>query len=513
MNRYSDVCCALLLLLTTTLHGQTTPELTRQYRGHGISFAYPEDWEVQEGRGGLSVAPPEAHRRLGSGRNWVTHGLIAGFYQPSTQMELAAATDELIRRLQRGNPELRRSGTSREANVGGNSGLATEYANASTQDGILESGILLTVRVANGVWYWMMFCPVEQSATYFPLFGRIMQTVRIEQTTTLPVTPPESTASAVYIEPSISLVRDTVEVRAGSAVFYNWTLTRGSKLVAEFNVEGGLNNKVNVWLLDAANYQRYSARQQFSYFRGTSGTVKNVAKYEFGVPMDNVYYLVIDNGGAWFLPRKVKTYVYAILPQAPPNTIQGERLFNGMYQQLKTVFIFPDFHISIRHCGLENAFSDPDITLCTELVEGLADQKLETALSFVFFHELGHTLLRGWGLPTWDNEDVADEFATVMMIIGHQQSAALQAAQWWASKTSAQEALSKIWIDDRHTVSPQRARNIIRWLNSGNDLVKRWERVLIPNMQTDELMKGLHDPQVDRELVVGELRKRGVSVP
>jgi hypothetical protein len=319
--------------------------------------------------------------------------------------------------------------------------------------------------------------------------------------------------SAVYIEPSASLLRDTIEVRAGGNVLYNWALTGDSRLVAEFQVEGGLNNRVNVWLLDTPNYQRYAARQEFTYFKGTSGVIKDVGKYEFTVPANDTYYLVVDNGKAWFLPRKVKMYVYTILPQATADTLQQERLFNQMYQQLKKVFIFPDFQISIRHCGLENAFSNPNITLCTELLEDLAEQRLPSATSFVFFHELGHTLLRGWGLPTWDNEDVADEFATVMMMMGNQESGALQAAQWWASQASTQEALSKIYTDDRHTISPQRARNIIRWLNSGNDLVTRWQQVLIPNMQTVMLLQALHDSSVDRALVLGELRKRGVATP
>lgn len=51
-------------------------------------------------------------------------------------------------------------------------------------------------------------------------------------------------------------------------------------------------------------------------------------------------------------------------------------------------------------------------------------------------------MMRLWGLPLSDNEDVADEFATVIMILAKQQQPALQAAQWWATQTSQQEALS-----------------------------------------------------------------------
>jgi hypothetical protein len=241
--------------------------------------------------------------------------------------------------------------------------------------------------------------------------------------------------------------------------------------------------------------------------------VRDVGSYQFAVPATDNYYLLIDNGKAWFMPRKVKIYAYELLPEPTPEIRALQAQFNQFYGQMRVGFIFPDFRISIRHCGLENAFSNPNITLCTELIEDLGEHHLESAIGFVLFHELGHTLLRGWGLPGYDNEDTADEFATVMMIMGRQQTAALQAAQWWASRTSTQEALSKIYVDDRHTISPQRARNIIRWLNSGDDLVRRWQRVLVPNMQTAQLQNELKDSQIDRELVMGELRKRGVATP
>src|SRR5207302_7774215 len=98
-----------------------------------------------------------------------------------------------------------------------------------------------------------------------------------------------------------------------------------------------------------------------------------------------------------------------------------------------------------------------------ELLQKLADQGLNQAGAWIFFHELGHTLPNLWGYPFADNEDVADEFATVFMLLAQQQKAALEAAQFSDAPTKQrQDALSKLTQDDRHTLSPQRARNIIR---------------------------------------------------
>ncbi|HWR36251.1 MAG TPA: DUF4344 domain-containing metallopeptidase [Clostridia bacterium] len=320
----------------------------------------------------------------------------------------------------------------------------------------------------------------------------------------------ESTPS-VYIEPSRNLVRDVIQVSAGQAKWYALTLERGSIVYADFKVEGGLNNKAAVWLLDEFNLRQFLAHQQFRYFPGTSGEVRGVGRYTFGVPQSGTYYLVIDNGRAWFMPRNVKVYAYEVLPYQPAELQMAEQQLATFYNVLRSAFVFPDFSISIRHCGMENAFSDPNITMCEELLESLAAQRLEPAITFILFHELGHTLLKQWGLPTWDNEDVADEFATVFMIMAHEQNGAIAAAKFWASSGTRQEALSKLYIDDRHTVSPQRARNILHWLSKQDDLVQRWQKLIIPNMQTEALrqLRQGTSGAFDQRMVEAELRGRG----
>jgi len=325
--------------------------------------------------------------------------------------------------------------------------------------------------------------------------------------------------SNVYVEPSASLVNQTVTVAPGQFAAYKLSLTRGASFVAVFKVEGGLDNKVNVWLLDLANFQQYQARQRFMFFQGTSGTdgtIQQVARYAVRVPETNLYYLVVDNQRSQVFPRTVNIYSYAVLPSATEESLKAQRGMEALYEKLKQHFVFQDFRISFKHCGVENAFSEArtgSITLCTELLQKLAGQGLNQAGAWVFFHELGHTLLNLWGQPLWDNEDAADEFATAFMLLLQQQKAALEAAQSFSSDapaTQRQQALSKLVLDDRHTLSPQRARNIIRWLNQRDALLRRWARVFVPNMQTNMLLSldRQQDDWIDHALVRSELAKR-----
>jgi hypothetical protein len=72
------------------------------------------------------------------------------------------------------------------------------------------------------------------------------------------------------------------------------------------------------------------------------------------------------------------------------------------------------------------------------------------------------------------------------------------------------EALGKQFRDERHPVSAQRARNILRWLDDSN-LVRKWQPLLVPHMQTAVLRRLLASPPAwaDRELIEKTLAARG----
>jgi hypothetical protein len=498
------LCSVLFLAITQLAHAQTAQVA-------GMKFRVPDGWQVQTKGHMTIIAPEAAHQRTQAGKEWLSYGIFAGG-QPA-QGDLKGFSDALFQTFLKGSPQATKTGTPQEITLGGARGLVQEYANPQSDAPAPESGMIVTLKTNDGFAFLILFCPTAEKSTYTPTFRTVLTSVAVGDGQSAANAESSSAASPVYVEPWQTLVRQTVPVIAGRAAFFNFNLPHGAKLLTEFMVEGGLNNKVSVLLLDEQNYQHYAAKQPFNTFKGTSGDLRGVGRYVFEVPNDGTYYIVMDNGRAWLMQRQVTLHLDAILPGPTAESERQADAFNKSYDLLKKAFIFPDFHISVKHCGVENAFSDPNITLCAELIEALQDKGLGGAMGFVFFHELGHTMLRTWGYPLSDNEDVADEFATVFLIMSHQQQSAMEAAKWWASQTSTGDAVAKVFMDDRHTLSPQRARNILHWLQNDNELVSRWMKIFIPNMQTDVVRSLLNDPtiHVDRELVLSELRKRGIT--
>jgi hypothetical protein len=189
--------------------------------------------------------------------------------------------------------------------------------------------------------------------------------------------------------------------------------------------------------------------------------------------------------------------------------------YEAAYSWLRRLFIFNDFNIYFRYCGQINAFSNPQdgsITICNELVVKLVNEGHGKALPWVFFHEVGHSLLRLWDYPLWDNEDAADEFATVILLMEGDagKGVILDAIKEWQTYPSFFESLAKLFTDDRHSISIQRARNIANWMKDSENLKRRWLKILVPNIQT-EALKGIlrrPAPWVDTELIEKELQRR-----
>ena len=55
-----------------------------------------------------------------------------------------------------------------------------------------------------------------------------------------------SPSSAVYFEPSQTLIRQTVQVPAGRVAAYDLTLEPGTTLSADFRVSGGAKDQIKV---------------------------------------------------------------------------------------------------------------------------------------------------------------------------------------------------------------------------------------------------------------------------
>jgi hypothetical protein len=204
-------------------------------------------------------------------------------------------------------------------------------------------------------------------------------------------------ASNVYAEPYVVVAKETITLPAGRNTSYEVSVPRGAILAGNITVHGGTNNKVRLLLLDLDNFQRYAARKPFEVIKGASGDVTGTARFKAPLPGSNVYRLVVDNQGAAFMSRTVQVYAYAILPEPTLESLKAAKGFETAYASLKQLFVFEDFKIALHHCGQSNAFSNPDIHMCIELVEEYTQRGLPNALLFIFFHELGHTFLKLWG--------------------------------------------------------------------------------------------------------------------
>ena len=264
-------------------------------------------------------------------------------------------------------------------------------------------------------------------------------------------------------------------------------------------VEVSTDNPVQALLLNQSDYEKLPLISNPLF----KGDVWEKLAFSVTIPVSGDYYLVLDNSkGIREAGATVKisagrggdvggdTFDRDTASDAAPA---GFKL-SQINRELAKIFIFEPFPITVNTCGEPDAYSKKDsIVLCQEYIAKLQsslDDKEKTAevLLFVVFHEIGHILLYQWGYPFYDNEEVADEFATVMLVMVGKQEQLRTTAKYLASNTAATEILGKAFKNDRHPLSIQRARNILNWVND-RDRIERWQSVFVPHLQTSVLQR------------------------
>jgi hypothetical protein len=316
-----------------------------------------------------------------------------------------------------------------------------------------------------------------------------------------------------YVEPSVPLIDQRIKV--SPATYTTFTLDRltpGARVGIKINVTGGTNNDIFAYLLDTENHARFMRKEKFlTYIKDSKVVYQN--SFEIRLPQSGPYYLVLDNSNSILSSKNVQVYLMSVLNQPLAQHITLKKGLEEFYGILEEMFDFPGFNMTVRHCGEENAFSSPDITICFELMEGAYKRGNATSIAWTIFHELGHTLLRLWDYPLWDNEDAADEFATVLVLMGNNSDGRLalrQAVSEWLSRPSDREAKVILERGDRHSISIQRARNILQWEQNADELKRRWFKIFVNHIKTHHLqqLKIKPEPWMDLYLIENELKKR-----
>jgi hypothetical protein len=283
------------------------------------------------------------------------------------------------------------------------------------------------------------------------------------------------------------------------------------------NADNAIYKDVTAYLVDDDNMRLFTQGAQYQGIGYQKGVAPFTIKGSTQKP--GSHYLILDNSYALFVAKKLSVSIKAAYPMSDADQQLFKTQYSNLYGLLKRGFIFPDFNIRIQPCGQVNAFSDSftsgDIHMCTEMVDHLAKTNNTGAAMFIFFHELGHSLLGLWGMPGNNNEDIADEFATYIMLMGGSASVPLlnQSLEYWRSLDSGAEARYIIERGDRHSLSIQRIRNIQENMARGDLFLKRWHRELYPHMTTNALNEIVKSPHADSDVELAQsiIKQRNVA--
>lgn len=155
-------------------------ELRAYQPGDFLRLSVPSNWQQIDAGNTVMYAPEGGVGRGANGASAFTHGIEIGVTRAQGN-NLQQQTEALIQGFARTNPQLRRRGGYSRTSMGGRQGLSTTLTNVSEATGEAEAVNVSTVPLRDGsVLYMIGVAPVSEADTYLNTFGRIRQTIRIQ---------------------------------------------------------------------------------------------------------------------------------------------------------------------------------------------------------------------------------------------------------------------------------------------------------------------------------------------
>jgi len=276
----------------------------------------------------------------------------------------------------------------------------------------------------------------------------------------------------------------------------------------KIDASNAIYKDITAYILDQKNLLMYQSGQTFSGL----GYQKAIAPFiiQGSIPFTGPKFLILDNRYASIIAKKVNITIEAKLPLTSSQQQKTQQSFEELYANLKKKLIFPDFNIRVEPCGQINAFSDSfgsgDIHYCTETISYLSRTNNAGAFTAIFLHEVGHSLLGLWGVPGNNNEDIADEFATYVLMSSGPNGYALlnRSLEFWEGRDTSAEIQNMLTSGDRHSLSVQRIRNIKENMQRGEAFIKRWNTLIYPHVTEEALNAIVQNPSYGDDVALAE---------
>lgn len=257
-------------------------------------------------------------------------------------------------------------------------------------------------------------------------------------------------------------------------------------------VKVATSGEIGVALVNADDYRRFPAAERPLF----SGRADDELSFSVKTPAVGSYFVVFDNRGGDAL-RAVTVAVRRSqkgLTEAELRAV--ERQLTEFEKKLSEIFVYEPFMIRVMPCDVPRASSGPaGVMLCTEYVRALYAsfgdrQEAGDALLFTFLHKLGHVVLAQWQDSRFESEEVADEFATALLVMFGRKERMQAQLRHFAENPAVPETIAWASGDDRHILSLERARNSLHRADDAN-LVREWQPVFVPHMQTRMLEQSM----------------------
>lgn len=309
-------------------------------------------------------------------------------------------------------------------------------------------------------------------------------------------------------------LNQAVNLQAGG--YWIWPLpghAAGDAYLVRVDSENQLWRDISAFVVDDRNLQLFKAGRQFF----GAGRTKGVAPFEFRAlrPNQKQLYLVIDNRYSLMTTKLARVSVTLTTKLEDEQAEKLEATLRGLYSMAHKIFELPEFDVRVKPCDSVNASSERDtghITICSEFVSMYANKP--AIFTWVFLHELGHTALGLWGIPGNDNEDMADEFATALLLRSKDgPRIVMQAMEFFRDSNPNAEAQHTIRNGGRHSLSIQRVRNVQGWLLEPVRVTTKWNNLLYPHMTEGTLQEIIAKPSAydNQQLAREQLASRSSS--